>query len=97
MAQVNDFDFGFTAVSEDELKKLEKELQNQVEASSRVVTRTMQDKNDAIKQLRNMIVPLLNNLMKDEGKDYIFWPDRSTKIKSFLSKIDEFVEQSTKD
>ena len=33
--QLDEFDFGFTAVSEDELKAMERQLQQQVDAKSK--------------------------------------------------------------
>jgi hypothetical protein len=39
-----------------------------------------------------MIMPLLTNLAKDPDKTYILWPDRSDKIKAFIKKINDYVE-----
>jgi hypothetical protein len=41
--------------------------------------------------LRNMIMPLLNNLMKNPEKDTILWPDREKKIKAFIKKMDTYI------
>ena len=41
--------------------------------------------------LRNMIMPLLNNLMKNPEKDTILWPNRDKKIKEFIKKMDEYI------
>lgn len=41
--------------------------------------------------LRNMIMPLLNNLMKDPDKDTILWPNREAKIKAFIKKMDDYL------
>lgn len=41
--------------------------------------------------LRNMIMPLLNNLMKNPEKDTILWPDREKKIKAFIKKMDAYI------
>lgn len=79
-----DFDFGFSAVTEDELKAVQ-EASQQVESATQS-TLVLEDK---INSLYNMIMPLLNNLAKNPEKPYIFWPDRLTKIEQFRDKIDE--------
>lgn len=42
--------------------------------------------------LRDMIMPLLNNLMKNPDKEYIYWPDRVEKIEAFIEKMNAYVE-----
>ena len=81
-----DFDFGFTAVTEEELDVV-------IEAKETAVMKTAgldrtQQKCDT---LYNMIKPLLNNLAKNPEKDYIHWPGklRSKKIEEFSDKLDE--------
>ena len=81
-----DFDFGFTAVTEDELDAV-------IEAKETAVMKTAgldktQEKCDT---LYNMIKPLLNNLAMNPEKDYIHWPGklRSKKIEEFSDKLDE--------
>lgn len=46
---------------------------------------------DKLAGLRKMIMPLLNNLMKNPEKDTILWPDRDKKIKAFIKKMDEYI------
>ena len=41
-----------------------------------------------INSLYNMFQPLLNNLASNPEKEYIFWPNRLTKIEEFRDKID---------
>jgi len=72
------FDFGFTAVDEDELEAV------QTAASA---AGTVEDRLDA---LYNAITPLLNNLKANPQKDYILWPNRLAKVEEFethLTKI----------
>ena len=72
------FDFGFTAVNEDELEAV------QTAASA---AGTVEDRLDA---LYNAIVPLLNNLKANPQEDYILWPNRLAKVEEFethLTKI----------
>lgn len=86
-----DDDFGFSLVSEQELKKHEEFLKKKVEEQSKVVVDTANQLTDKLHGLRNMVMPLLNNLAKDPDKEYILWPDRAEKIKAFIKKIDEYV------
>ena len=72
------FDFGFTAVDEDELQAVQKTqaLANDAEQ----MASTAQEKLD---KLYNAIVPLLNNLKKNPEEEYILWPDRLKKVEQF--------------
>ena len=78
-----DFDFGFTAVDEEELETVQ-QATAQVEATSGEV--------DALKEklllLRKAIEPLLKNLEANPEKAYIHWPDRTAKVKAFRTKLD---------
>ena len=79
------FDFGFTAVDEDELEAVQKVTQKAAAVESTATT--TQEKLD---KLYNAIVPLLNNLKKNPEKEYILWPNRLTKVEAFedhLQKI----------
>ena len=38
-----------------------------------------------------MIMPLLNNLMKNPEKDTIVWPNREKTIKAFIKKMDDYI------
>ena len=79
------FDFGFTAVNEEELEAVQKVTQKAAAVESTATT--TQEKLD---KLYNAIVPLLNNLKKNPEKEYILWPNRLTKVEAFedhLQKI----------
>lgn len=79
------FDFGFTAVDEDELEAVQKATAAGFKLESTAAT--TQEKLD---NLYNAIVPLLNNLKKNPEKDYILWPNRLAKVEEFedhLQKI----------
>lgn len=69
------FDFGFTAVSEDELDVV-------VQAASA---------EEKLQKLHAAIKPLLANLKKDPDKDYIKWPNRVKKVEEFEALIDRIV------
>jgi hypothetical protein len=79
------FDFGFTAVDEDELNAVQ-EAKAQVSEVSSAATGAQ----ERLDRLYNAITPLLNNLKKNPEKEYILWPDRLQKVESFedhLQKI----------
>jgi hypothetical protein len=89
----NDYDFGFSLVSENEIKAHEEQLKREVEKQVQVVEKTSKEAKDKLHTLRDMIMPLLNNLAKDPAKEYILWPDRSQKIQAFIKKINNFVDE----
>jgi len=72
------FDFGFTAVSEEEM-----ETTQQLETT----TATLVSSQDKIDRLYNAIVPLLNNLKANPEKEYIRWPNRLAKVEEFEDHI----------
>jgi hypothetical protein len=76
------FDFGFTAVDEDELQSVQ-DAQKAV-GDVEVEARSAQEKLD---KLYNAITPLLNNLKKNPEKDYILWPDRLSKVEQFETHL----------
>lgn len=51
----------------------------------------LQSTADKLQGLKNMIMPLLLNLMKDPKKDTILWPNREEKIKAFIKKMDDYI------
>lgn len=65
------FDFGFTAVTEEELETVQ------------IAKTASDDSQSKLDKLYNAIVPLLNNLKKDPEKEYILWPDRLKKVEAF--------------
>ena len=76
------FDFGFTAVDEDELNAVQ-EAKTQIKE----VTGTATGNQERLDKLYNAIVPLLNNLKKNPEKEYILWPDRLAKVEAFETHL----------
>ena len=76
------FDFGFTAVDEEELEAVQK-INKKAEASKTEAS-SAQTKLD---KLYNAITPLLNNLKKNPEKEYILWPNRLKKVEEFEDYI----------
>ncbi len=79
-----DFDFGFTAVTEEEL-----EVVQQTKAAAESASTDVEHLHAKIDKLYNMFQPLLNNLKLNPEKDYIYWPNRMDKIEQFSDKLDE--------
>ena len=77
-----DFDFGFTAVTEDELDVVKK-TKDTVNDKQHLLT----SKQDTLDNLYNAIIPLLNNLKKNPEKEYILWPNRLQKVEEFEDYI----------
>ena len=78
------FDFGFTAVTLDELGVIQEttaQLESTTAEASEVKAR--------LDSIYKAIQPLLNNLKKDPERDYIYWPERLTKIEAFSDHIDK--------
>lgn len=72
------FDFGFTAVNEDELESVQKLTASAEEAT------TLEER---VNKLYNSIQPLLNQLKANPEKDYIYWPNRTDKIEAFETHL----------
>lgn len=85
-------DFGFSAVSEDELKEIERELAQKVREQEKTLTLTSQEYKDKLEALYKLIMPLLINLQKEPEKTHLYWPNRSEKISQLISKIDKVYE-----
>ena len=83
------FDFGFTAVNEDELTAVQ-DAQKAV-GDTEVEAKSSQDKLD---RLYNAVTPLLNNLKANPEKDYILWPNRLAKVEQFEDKLQEIYKGS---
>lgn len=79
---IDQFDFGFTAVDENELEAVQKTTTKLESTSSKA------DELEAkLNKLYNAILPLLTNLKKNPEKEYILWPNRTEKIEEFEDHI----------
>jgi len=66
-----DYDFGFTAVDFDPTA-----VQAEVDQTK-----------SKLQQVESLILPLLNNLMKNPEKEYIHWPNRQAVIKKQIERV----------
>jgi phosphate uptake regulator len=81
------FDFGFTAVDEDEIDAVVAVTASSADAASEV-----KELEDKVNNLYNAILPLLSNLKQNPEKEYIKWPDRTAKIEAFEDHIRKIIE-----
>lgn len=75
-------DFGFTAVTEDELEVVRIAQEEQV-----VLQQQLEDIDNKAKALYDAMMPLLENLKTNPERDYIYWPNRYDKIDAFQDKL----------
>ena len=81
------FDFGFTAVDENELEAVQS-----VKSEATTAAATSQELEDKLNRLYHSILPLLSNLKKNPEKEYILWPNRVEKIEQFEDLITEIIK-----
>ena len=84
---IDQFDFGFTAVDESELEAVQS-VKSEVEST----TATAQELEEKLNKLYNAILPLLSNLKKNPEKEYILWPNRTEKIEEFETHIARIIK-----
>ena len=77
------FDFGFTAVNEEELEAVQ---QATVKVAEALTT------NEKLDKLFNAVQPLLTNLKANPEKDYIYWPNRVSKVEQFEDLISGIIK-----
>ena len=87
MSDLLDFDFGVTAVDENELEAVQS-----VKTEASTASATAQELEDKLNKLYNSILPLLTNLKKNPEKEYILWPNRVEKIEQFEDLITEIIK-----
>ena len=76
------FDFGFTAVDEQELKAVQQTAALASDAEQLALTTQ-----ERLDKLFNAVTPLLNNLKQNPEKEYILWPNRLAKVEEFEDYI----------
>jgi len=91
MFDMDSNDFGFSAVSEDELKAMERQLQQEVTSKDQALAEIEETYKGKLEQLYKMVMPLLVNLAKDDSKEYIYWPNRTQKMNEFITKVKKIV------
>ena len=79
---IDQFDFGFTAVDETELEAVQK-----LSTEASTVAASAEQNEEKLNKLYNAILPLLSNLKANPEKDYIYWPNRTEKVEAFEDLI----------
>ena len=79
---IDQFDFGFTAVDENELEAVQK-----LSSEASTVAASAEQNEEKLNKLYNAILPLLSNLKANPEKDYIYWPNRTEKVEAFEDLI----------
>lgn len=83
----NDFDFGFSALDEDELDAVQQaETISQEAAKTQLEFKTVQEKNEYLYQ---MVTSLLRKLGQNAEKEYIYWPNREEAIQKALERVND--------
>jgi hypothetical protein len=75
-------DFGFTSIEENDLDAVRVATEQFEVALQQIKT-----VDNRAKSLYDAILPLLNNLKTNPERDYIFWPNRTSKIEAFEEKL----------
>jgi len=83
MTKSFNFDFGFSAMDENELEAVQ-----QASAKVKAADEDATEVAERLHKLYNMVTPLLNNLASNPEKDYIYWPQRLSKIEEFRDALD---------
>jgi hypothetical protein len=73
----DDFDFGFTAVSEEEYNSI----------MNKTVGQTADTYRSRLTQIEKIIIPFLQKLMETGDKEYIHWPNRKPIIEKQIERI----------
>jgi hypothetical protein len=84
---IDQFDFGFTAVDENELEAVQK-----LSTEASTVAASAEQNEEKLNKLYNAILPLLSNLKANPEKDYIYWPNRTEKVEAFEDLISGIVK-----
>lgn len=73
---VEEDDFGFSAVSEEEYNKVVTDSEQ-----------TVENYKEKLAEVEKLIVPFLVKLLKTADKEYIYWPNRKTTIEKQIERI----------
>lgn len=88
---LDNFDFGFSVVDENELAtvtELGKEVETVSDTAKQWQAQAGEWKEKA-ERIYDAVIPLLTNLQANEDKEYIYWPNRSLKIDQFKLKLQQ--------
>jgi hypothetical protein len=76
LAEYDDDDFGFSAVSEEEYNAVITEKADTVEEYAA-----------RLKEVEKLVLPFFTKLLKTADKEYIYWPNRKELVEKQIQKI----------
>jgi hypothetical protein len=76
LAEYDDDDFGFSAVSEEEYNAVITEKADTVEEYAA-----------RLKEIEKLVLPFFTKLLKTADKEYIYWPNRKELVEKQIQKI----------
>lgn len=86
-------DFGFTTLSNDEVRA------NVISTLDKKEVERLKDTNehlkDALKKMHDAIIPMLVNLNNTAQKEYIYWPNRGKVISEKIRELNALLQQHT--
>lgn len=93
VSELEDFDFGFSIVNEEELdvvQSIKREIATSFSTLEEWKAQT-EEWNEKANAIYKSVLPLLNNLCAEKDKDYIYWPDRHEKIEQFKLRLNKIL------
>jgi len=82
MAKDQDWDFGFSFVSDEEMKAQELALSEKLKS-------VQSGSKEQVDALKGLIMAFLNNMIKDPEKPWIYWPNRVERVREFMDRINK--------
>ncbi len=76
LAEYDDDDFGFSAVSEEEYNAVITEKADTVEEYAA-----------RLREIEKLVLPFFTKLLKTADKEYIYWPNRKELVEKQIQKI----------
>ncbi len=94
------FDFGFTTVDPEDVApkdKLDSANEEILKLNEYIKSLKVQieQRETVTKKLYTAITPLLNNLKKNPSKEYLYWPNRLTKVQEFSKKLEDIYKSNS--
>jgi len=86
--KLDEFDFGFTMMDENELDAVQ-EVRQEAQTTSSELQEQVEQWKTRTETIHRMVLPLLKNLSANPEKAYIYWPDRVHKIQQFVEQLDK--------
>lgn len=91
--ELENFDFGFSIVDEEELDVVQN-IKQEIATSSSTLEEwknQAEEWQEKATVIYKAVLPLLNNLCAEKDKSYIYWPDRHEKIEQFKLRLNKIL------